>query len=77
MPTPSSSTGETRLRTLVKALIWNLIGLTVMSLVGYIMTGSWGLGGTIAVINALSGLTMYFLYERIWAHIGWGRHGAH
>ena len=67
---------ETRLRSIVKAVIWNLIGLTVMALVGIMVTGSLAAGGIMAVINTLIGLTTYFLYERVWAGIRWGRcHG--
>ena len=67
---------ETRRRTLVKAVLWNVIGLMMMSIVGLIMTGSAFVGGTIAVINTAIGLSCYILYERVWARIGWGRsHG--
>jgi len=67
---------ETRRRTLVKAVVWNLIGFAMMSLVGLIMTGSVFVGGTIALINTVIGLSCYFLYERFWTHIRWGRiHG--
>ncbi|MRU14616.1 DUF2061 domain-containing protein [Roseovarius sp. A21] len=67
---------ETPRRTLVKAVLWNVMGLTVMSLVGLAMTGSAAVGGAMAVINTLIGLTMYVLYERIWARVNWGRlHG--
>ena len=67
---------ETKQRTAVKAIIWNLIGLAMMSLVGLVMTGSIAVGGTIAVINAVIGLSSYFVYERFWAHVRWGRlHG--
>lgn len=65
---------ETRRRTLLKALIWNLIGLASMSIVGYALTGSVTLGGSIAVANTLLGLVCYLIYERIWTHIRWGRH---
>ncbi|MDX2485769.1 DUF2061 domain-containing protein [Antarcticimicrobium sediminis] len=65
---------ETRKRSLVKAVIWNLIGLTVMAVVGLIATGSVALGGTMALINTGVGLVMYVGYERLWANIGWGRH---
>ncbi len=65
---------ETRKRTLLKALIWNLIGLASMSIVGYALTGSVTLGGSIAVANTLLGLVCYMAYERIWTHIRWGRH---
>ena len=64
---------ETRKRTLVKAIVWNIIGLTVMSLVGLVLTGSAAVGGALAVVNTVIGLTMYFLYERVWAGISWGR----
>lgn len=65
---------ETRWRSVVKALIWNLIGLTTMVLVGVAATGSFKVGGMLALINTGVGLVMYVLYERVWAHIGWGRH---
>lgn len=66
---------ETRRRTLVKAVVWNLIGLLSMGVVGLIMTGSLGIGGAIAVINSIIGFTMYLIYERVWAAVRWGRHG--
>lgn len=59
-------------RTLVKAVIWNLMGLAVMALVGLIMTGSLAVGGAMAAVNTALGLSMYVIYERIWARIRWG-----
>lgn len=64
---------ETRRRSLVKAVIWNMIGLATMTLVGLAATGSVALGGTLAVANTVVGFTCYVLYERVWARIGWGR----
>jgi uncharacterized membrane protein len=52
---------ETKIRTVVKAVLWNLLGLLVMTLVGLAATAI--------------GFLCYILYERIWAHIGWGRPG--
>ena len=67
---------ETHRRTLVKAVLWNILGLLVMSLVGLAMTGSVAVGGTIAIVNTAIGLTTYVLYERVWSRISWGRvHG--
>ncbi|EAQ01918.1 hypothetical protein OB2597_00835 [Pseudooceanicola batsensis HTCC2597] len=65
---------ETRRRTIVKSIIWTLIGLFMMALVGILMTGSATVGGAMAVINAAIGLVSYALYERVWAAISWGRH---
>ncbi len=64
---------ETRARTLVKALVWNVIGLITMGLVGLILTGSAVVGGAMAVVNTAVGLTMYVIYERVWTRIDWGR----
>ncbi len=67
---------DTRARTLVKAILWNAIGLVVMGLVGLAMTGSLAVGGAMAAINTAIGLTFYILHERLWSHIRWGRlHG--
>lgn len=63
---------DTRRRTILKAVLWNLIGLGMMTLVGWIMTGSISFGGQMAGINAVLGLSMYVMYERIWARVRWG-----
>lgn len=65
---------ETRRRSLVKAVIWNLIGLATMAIVGLVATGSAAVGGTMALVNTALGLVCYVIYERIWAGIRWGRH---
>lgn len=66
---------ETTQRSWVKAVLWNVLGLLTMSAVGLAMTGSAVVGGAMAAINTAIGFTLYILYERIWARIGWGRHG--
>ncbi|MBY5986384.1 DUF2061 domain-containing protein [Roseovarius atlanticus] len=66
---------ETNKRTLAKAATWQVLGLMVMTLIGFIMTGSVAQGGTYAVITAAIGFVTFFLHERIWAGIGWGRRG--
>nr|WP_321254925.1 DUF2061 domain-containing protein [uncultured Ruegeria sp.] len=64
---------ETRRRSVVKAVAWNAMGLAMMTLVGLIATGSAAVGGTLAIINTAIGLTLYVIYERVWAGITWGR----
>lgn len=65
---------ETRKRSLVKAVIWNLMGLMMMSLVGLVATGSIAVGGVMALVNTAIGFTLYLIYERVWSHVRWGRH---
>ncbi|GGB16231.1 DUF2061 domain-containing protein [Allosediminivita pacifica] len=65
---------ESRSRTLLKSVLWTLLGLVTMSLVGLVFTGSLVLGGGMAAINAVLGFLCYLVYERVWAGIRWGRH---
>ncbi len=51
------------------------MGLATMTLVGLIATGSAAVGGALALVNTAIGLTLYVIYERIWAGISWGRNG--
>ncbi len=65
---------ETRKRSFVKAIVWSAMGLAVMSLIGWIATGSVTTGGVMALANTGIGLVTYVLYERFWAAVSWGRH---
>ena len=64
---------DSRRRTFAKAILWNIIGLSVMSAVGFVATGSFALGGMMALANAGIGFASYVLYERVWANVSWGR----
>ncbi len=67
---------DTQKRSIVKAVIWNVIGIISMSVVGVLATGSAALGGKMALINTGLGFSMYVIYERIWSRVRWGRqHG--
>lgn len=67
---------EARARTLLKSVVWTLIGLVSMALVGLAFTGSVALGGGMALVNAVLVFASYLVYERVWARIGWGRADA-
>lgn len=63
---------ETRKRSLVKAVSWQVWGLVTMALLGFVMTGSIRTGGQLAVFSAMIGFLCYLLHERIWSAIRWG-----
>jgi len=65
---------DTPKRSIVKAVLWNLLGLVSMALVGYLLTGSISTGGAMAVINTALGFSLYLIYERVWSRVRWGRH---
>jgi uncharacterized membrane protein len=64
---------ETGKRSLLKAAIWQAMGLLIKVLIGYLYTGSLASGGAIAGINTVIGMTTYLIYERVWARVSWGR----
>ena len=64
---------ETCLRTIIKAICWQGLGLVMMTGLGYAFTGSWSQGGALALASTVISLVTYFLYERVWARISWGR----
>ncbi len=64
---------ETPLRSIIKALTWQGMGLVVMMLITWLVTGSIAKGGMIAVLGATTGTVTYILHERLWARISWGR----
>lgn len=64
---------ETGKRTLVKTIIWQIVGLVTMSLVGFAITGSLISGGALALANTGVGIVTYITYERIWSRVSWGR----
>ncbi len=64
---------ETGKRTLVKTILWQLLGLVSMSLVGFAITGSLISGGALALANTGVGIVTYITYERIWSRVNWGR----
>ena len=44
-----------------------------MTAIGYGATGSLSAGGGIALTGAATGFVAFFLHERLWARIRWGR----
>jgi uncharacterized membrane protein len=61
------------LRTVVKAISWQALGLVSMTGITYAITGSVAEGGLIAVVGAITGMFSFILHERVWTRISWGR----
>ena len=64
---------ETTTRLITKSLTWQAMGLIVMTLVGYVFTGSVAAGGGIALASAMVGFLSYFMHEMAWSRVRWGR----
>jgi uncharacterized membrane protein len=64
---------EAHRRSLVKAVTWRSLGSIDTFLISYIITGRVTLAGSIAGTELFTKFVLYYLHERIWAVIRWGR----
>ncbi len=64
---------EKPLRSIVKALSWRVVGTVDTLLVSYFLTGKIALAASIASVDFLTKLVLYFFHERIWNKIKWGK----
>jgi uncharacterized membrane protein len=64
---------ETRRRSLVKALSWRVLAAIITTLVVLSITKRLQFAAEIGLIDTLVKLFIYFLHERAWNKIGYGR----
>ena len=64
---------ESAVRSLVKTISWRLTGSSATFLISYLIAGNFAVAGTIALIQLISNTVLYFVHERVWNKIGWGR----
>lgn len=64
---------EKPVRSIVKALSWRIVGTADTLIVSYILTGKIALAASIASVDFLTKLVLYFFHERIWNKIKWGK----
>ncbi len=62
-----------RLRSLLKAISWRLVGSADTFLLSLIVTGSAKYAVSIASLEAASKIAIYYLHERAWRRAPWGR----
>jgi uncharacterized membrane protein len=61
-------------RSLAKSITWRLIAIVVTFLVGFVMTGSLTFAASLSLLSNLINFVLYYLHERVWLKINWGRH---
>ncbi|WP_298495665.1 DUF2061 domain-containing protein [uncultured Algibacter sp.] len=67
------SVGEKPIRSVAKALSWRVIGTLDTLIVSYILTGEISIAASIASIDFLTKMVLYFFHERIWNAVKWGK----
>lgn len=64
---------DSPLRSLSKALSWRLIATTITILIVFVTTKEWELAFGAGAADLVIKLVAYYLHERAWANVKWGR----
>lgn len=64
---------RSRKRSLAKALTYRFICTAETFLVAWYITGSWKAGGLLSGILFFTKIGTYFIHERMWEKIKWGK----
>jgi uncharacterized membrane protein len=60
-------------RSFMKAVSWRTVGTIDTFVISFFVTGKVSLAGGIAAIEVVTKIMIYYLHERAWAVVPWGR----
>jgi sulfate adenylyltransferase large subunit len=78
-PRPKGSGGalvrwtETHVRSLAKAVSWRATGSVDTFILTYLISGNGKIAGAVAGTEMITKILIYYLHERVWALIPWGK----
>ncbi len=65
--------GEAHTRTMVKAISWRVIATLTTMIIVFLFTRRIILTLGVGLAEVTAKITFYYLHERIWSRISWGR----
>ena len=65
--------GDSNLRSLTKAISWRMTGTIDTFLISWIVTGTLSLATGIALTEIFTKVGLFWLHERVWNKIKWGK----
>jgi len=66
-------TSESPLRSIIKSFTWRAVGTLDTITISYIVTGKGTYALTIGSFEFFTKMILYFLHERVWNKIKWGK----
>jgi|TARA_B100000700_G_C14477903_1_gene593695 uncharacterized membrane protein len=60
-------------RTLVKTISWRILATSDTFLIAWLITGKLDWAGAIAGIEVVTKMFLYYMHERAWTKIKWGK----
>jgi len=64
---------DAHLRSLIKAVSWRAVGSLDTFLLSLLVTRNVGHAASIALVEVLTKIFLYYLHERAWRRVPWGR----
>ncbi|HEY2014815.1 MAG TPA: DUF2061 domain-containing protein [Bryobacteraceae bacterium] len=64
---------DTHARSIAKAVSYRILGSAITGLIFFILTGKATLSVGASALDVILKIGAYFVHERIWARIGFGR----
>jgi uncharacterized membrane protein len=64
---------DTPVRSLAKAVTWRITGTIDTFLISWVITGQALLASGIALTEIMTKVGLYWLHERVWSHVKWGK----
>jgi uncharacterized membrane protein len=64
---------DTPVRSLAKAVTWRVTGTVDTFLISWLITGQLLLASGIAFTEIMTKIVLFWLHERVWNRIRWGR----
>ena len=65
--------GESHYRSIAKAFSYRILGSTTTALIFFVLTGKASLSLGAGALDMVLKIGAYFIHERIWNHINFGR----
>ena len=64
---------ETHARTIMKSVTWRVGGFAITVGTAWLITGRMGVAASIGALDTLFKLGAFYVHERLWLKIGFGR----
>ncbi len=66
---------DSHVRSITKAISWRIVGTVDTFVITLLITGNLVVAGSIASVESISKIALYYLHERAWSNIPLGRKG--
>ncbi len=65
------------LKSILKAVTWRMVGTADTIIISYLLTGKAIIAFSIGSIEVFTKMFLYFIHERLWEQLRWGRMMVH